>query len=149
MYSGRRDLLTHQRPDGSWPYGEQPGLQWVDGFHTGYVLEALLACERAGVGDVGPALERGLAFYRDRLFLADGTAKYYVDDVFPVDAQCVAQGIQTFALASLSGRDFQQPAWRVFDFAQGRMNGETAHTCSSAGASGSTGPHISAGSRRR
>ena len=113
--------LTHQRPDGSWPYGEQPGLQWVDGFHTGYVLEALLACERAGVGDVGPALERGLAFYRDRLFLADGTAKYYVDDVFPVDAQCVAQGIQTFALASLSGRDFQQPAWRVFDFAQRRM----------------------------
>jgi hypothetical protein len=113
--------LAHQRPDGSWPYGEQPGLEWVDGFHTGYVLEALLACEQAGVGDVGPALDRGLAFYRDRLFLADGTAKYYPDTVFPVDAQCVAQGIQTFAVASLSGRDFEQHAWRVFDFAQRRM----------------------------
>ena len=34
--------LAHQRADGSWPYGEQRGLEWVDGFHTGYVLDALL-----------------------------------------------------------------------------------------------------------
>src|SRR5204862_543544 len=33
-----------QRDDGSWPYAERPGLQWVDGYHTGYVLDSLIAC---------------------------------------------------------------------------------------------------------
>ena len=33
--------LAHQEPDGSWPYGGEPHLRWVDGFHTGYVLDAL------------------------------------------------------------------------------------------------------------
>src|SRR5262249_4245616 len=30
----------HQRPDGSWNYGEKANLRWVDNFHTGYVLDS-------------------------------------------------------------------------------------------------------------
>ena len=33
--------VTRQRSDGAWPYGEAPGLSWIDGFHTGYVLDCL------------------------------------------------------------------------------------------------------------
>ena len=57
--------VNRQRADGAWPYGEQPHLTWVDGFHTGYVLDCLLTCIDAGVG--GQAAERawrrGLRYY--------------------------------------------------------------------------------------
>jgi hypothetical protein len=40
------------------------------------VLDDLMRCAAAGVADgLEPAIERGLAFYRDQLFLPDGTAK--------------------------------------------------------------------------
>ena len=54
--------------DGSWPYGEQPHLDWVDGFHTGYVLDCLLTCFEAGIGgsDAEAAWRRGLRLLRAR-----------------------------------------------------------------------------------
>jgi hypothetical protein len=42
---------SRQLPDGAWLYGEQPHLVWIDGFHTGYVLDCLLTCIDAGVGE--------------------------------------------------------------------------------------------------
>ena len=42
------DVALHQRADGSWPYSEDPQGQWVDGFHTGFVLDGLRAVARAG-----------------------------------------------------------------------------------------------------
>jgi hypothetical protein len=108
---------AHQRDDGSWPYGERDDLGWVDGFHTGYVLDSLVACAKAGVGDVDDAaIERGLAYYRRELFESDGTPKYYPDETYPIDSQCVAQGIQTFALAG----DVTH-ACKVFDWSQEHM----------------------------
>ncbi|MGZ8795099.1 MAG: hypothetical protein ACXW0F_10730 [Gaiellaceae bacterium] len=114
--------VRRQREDGSWPYGEVRGLEWVDGFHTGYVLDALLECEHADVDrSATEALDRGLAFYAHRLFLPDGTPKYYADATYPIDAQCVAQAIQTFALAASTGRSYSDDAWRVFAYAHRHM----------------------------
>jgi hypothetical protein len=104
--------VARQRPDGSWPYGERPGLEWVDGFHTGYVLECLMACDAAGVGVDADVLKSGIDFYARELFEADGTPKYYPTSTYPVDVQCAAQGIQTFAIAGRSG-----DATRVLDYA--------------------------------
>ncbi|MEU6094489.1 hypothetical protein [Streptomyces sp. NPDC047079] len=60
--------LAGQRPDGSWPYGRGPGLDWVDGFHTGYVLLRLdQAGTRLGM-DVRAPLERGADHYLRDLF---------------------------------------------------------------------------------
>jgi hypothetical protein len=120
--AGLRWTINHQRPDGSWPYGEQPHLDWVDNFHTGYVLDSLMYSAGAGVEvDGGVALERGLAYYRRALFLDDGTPKYTPESVYPIDAQCVAQGIQTMALAGSREPSYGTFAWTVFDFAQRRM----------------------------
>jgi polysaccharide biosynthesis protein VpsJ len=105
--------IAHQREDGSWPYGENANLGWVDGFHSGYVLEALLRCRAAGITVVDDAVERGLAFYLDRLFLPDGTPKYKPDSTYPIDIQCVAQGIQTLALAGEHDPRMRDAAWRV------------------------------------
>ncbi len=120
--AGLRWTLGHQRPDGSWPYGEQPHLNWVDNFHTGYVLDSLMFSANAGVDvDGGAALERGLAYYRRTLFTEDGTPKYMPDSVYPIDAQCVAQAIQTMTLAGSRDTDYGVFSWKLFDFACRRM----------------------------
>jgi hypothetical protein len=111
---------ARQRLDGSWPYAETPNLRWIDNFHTGYVLEALMTCGAVGVEPGDAVVEKGLAFYRERLFRDDGTPRYSTTSLYPLDAQCVAQGIQTFALAARYGTDADF-AWTIYDFAMRHM----------------------------
>lgn len=114
---------ARQRSDGSWAYGESPGLGWVDNFHSGYVLDALRVCADAGIAaeEADSAWRRGIAYYRRRLFLADGTPRYYPERTYPIDAQCVAQGIQTLAIAARHEPGAATQAWSVLDFAARRM----------------------------
>jgi hypothetical protein len=118
---GVRWSLSRQRPDGSWPYGERSNLSWVDGFHTGYVLEALLRCHRTGLDDLQAPLRRGLGFYRERLLLPDGTPRYYAHETYPLDAWSAAQAIQTFALAAELDSSLLDAALASFDFCWRRM----------------------------
>ncbi len=114
--------LQRQRPDGSWPYGERKNLSWVDGFHTGYVLDSLRFCADAGLGDgIEEAWQRGLAFYRQNLFLPDGTPRYFSHETFPVDLQCVAQALQTLSIASAHDPSCLQDARHVLAYAQRAM----------------------------
>jgi hypothetical protein len=108
---------AHQRSDGSWPYGERDELGWVDGFHTGYVLESLIVSAESGIAVTTDTIERGLDHYSKRLFLEDGTPKYYESAIHPIDVQCAAQGIQTFARGSALRPDFEETAWQIFDYA--------------------------------
>lgn len=91
-------VIRHQNADGSWNYARGPRGAWVDGFHTGYVLEALL---QSALWDADPvasaALERGITFYRRRLFDADAVPRYSAQSRFPVDVQNCAQAIQTLS----------------------------------------------------
>lgn len=87
--------LRAQRDDGSWPYAEGPRGNWVDNFHTAYVLESLAVCEPA-FPEVREALERGVAFWERELFLRDGTPKYDVGHVYPIDTHCYASAIDAW-----------------------------------------------------
>jgi hypothetical protein len=119
---GSAFALAHQRPDGSWPYGERGNLEWVDNFHTGYVLDSLLRCARALADEeLLGAYMRGLRYYTETMFLPDGTPKYRPDSVYPIDSQCVAQAITTFALAEPVKPGSLEWAWRSFGFAVERM----------------------------
>lgn len=74
--------LDQQSKDGSWAYGVGPGLEWVDNFHTAYVLESLLYFERQGF-DVTSALEKGFEFWRNSLFNDEGLPVYYSNQTKP------------------------------------------------------------------
>jgi hypothetical protein len=92
-----RFTARRQLADGSWPYGEAPNDRWVDNFHTGFVLVAL---KRAGrclhTDEFNKQLLRGYRFWKEYMFLADGTPKYYPDKVHPIDIHSIAQAILTF-----------------------------------------------------
>lgn len=67
-----------QAPDGSWAYGEGPGLEWVDSFHTIYVLESLHFLERRGF-DIADSYRRGLACWYAQCLDARLLPVYYAD----------------------------------------------------------------------
>jgi hypothetical protein len=93
-----RYVVRRQSGEGSWVYGEGHGQQWVDNFHTAYVLTSLARigefCKGAGV-EIEQALRRGYGFWRERFFLADGWPKYYHDALYPADAHAAATAVVT------------------------------------------------------
>ncbi|HRY51950.1 MAG TPA: hypothetical protein P5186_28300 [Candidatus Paceibacterota bacterium] len=92
---------TRQRPDGSWWYGEDPMHHWIDNFHTGYNLDSLkryIQCTEDT--DFRPSLDKGYAYFKKVFFEDTGKPRYYHNRTYPVDIQCAAQAIDTFALFS-------------------------------------------------
>jgi hypothetical protein len=109
-----RFTTRRQRADGSWPYGEAPKDQWVDNFHTGFVLEALrrtAACLQTS--EFRDNLLKGYEFWKEHMFLGDGTPKYYPHETYPIDVHSVAQAILTFLEFRESDREADDWALRV------------------------------------
>ncbi|MGN6869085.1 MAG: hypothetical protein ACTHMY_11865 [Solirubrobacteraceae bacterium] len=115
--------IGRQLPDGAWLYGDEPNLVWIDGFHTGYVLDSLLTCIEAGIG--GSAAEdawrRGLRYYVHALIEADGTPRYTPLSRYPIDGQCIAQAIHTLARAAPTEPVLASVRWNVLRFSIGRF----------------------------
>jgi hypothetical protein len=94
-----RYVVRRQHEDGSWAYGAKTGQQWIDNFHSAYVLLSLARIAKYCVNakaELNNALQRGLTFWRERFFLADGWPKYYHDSLYPADAHAAATAIITF-----------------------------------------------------
>jgi hypothetical protein len=115
--------INRQLPDGAWLYGDEPNLVWVDGFHTGYVLDCLLTCIEAGIGgeSAEAAWRRGLRYYTQALIEPDGTPRYTPLSRYPIDGQCVAQAIQTLSRAAVYEPAVASLRWSVLRFALRRM----------------------------
>jgi rhamnogalacturonyl hydrolase YesR len=81
-----------QSEDGSWVYGFLPVQSWIDSFHTGYNLDALMAYEEM-TGDCSyhEHLEKGFTYYISNFFEAGGCPKYYHDKKYPIDIHCPGQ----------------------------------------------------------
>ncbi len=88
--------IDAQQKDGSWVYGERKTQAWIDSFHTGYNLEALVSYrELTGDQSYNFNIEKGFEFYVQNFFLEDGTPKYYHNKTYPIDIHCPAQFIVT------------------------------------------------------
>ena len=69
-------VLESQRPDGSWSYAMDGVRDFVDHFHTCFVLKALVKLERLlGHEDVHRAIKAGVDYYLRSLFDGDGLPK--------------------------------------------------------------------------
>jgi hypothetical protein len=69
-------VLETQNADGSWPYSAEGERNFVDHFHTCFVLKALSKIEAlTGNPKVTRAIERGVTYYLANLFDEDGMPK--------------------------------------------------------------------------
>ena len=105
-------LLNNQNEDGGWVYGCDTNQQWVDSFHTGYILESLLIGYQHGKMDnLKEAIDKVIEFYDTNFFLKDGTPKYYIEKVYPIDIHSAAQAIIIYTRL-----DRVEDALRVFNW---------------------------------
>jgi hypothetical protein len=63
----------------------------------------------------------GTALLRLGALPADGTPKFTPRSVYPVDGQCAAQAIRTFAIAGEFDQSYRDLAERSFAYAQRRL----------------------------
>jgi hypothetical protein len=90
-------VTGQQGEDGSWPYGQGRMQRWIDGFHTGYNLCALVQYRKTtGDASFDSHLERGYEFYKRMLIGNGGVPKSRHDRVFPIDIHACSQAILTF-----------------------------------------------------
>lgn len=114
--------VSKQAADGSWPYGEQRGLGWIDGYHTAYILVAL---ERwVGVHDdskADAALRRGLGFFVHRLFEPSGAPRATVDRAHPIDIHAASSAIWALTLLRDRSAEALPLARLVFEWTLAHM----------------------------
>ena len=95
-------LAKWQNQDGSWFYARERNGEWIDGFHTAYVLQSLRSVySLRPTSSIQDSLNRGLVFYKAHLLNADGLPKYYSSSTYPIDSQNCAQALETLTELSI------------------------------------------------
>lgn len=108
-----RYVVNRQTSEGAWFYTDPPGASPIrhDNYHTGFILDALWRyMEASGDRQWEARYRRGLRFYAEKLFEADGAPRWMSDRDYPRDVHGAAQGILTFAR---HGDDFPGLAERI------------------------------------
>ena len=128
--SGRRDLiqeasplvayaLAKQQPDGAWVYGGARFQQWVDSFHSGFILGALDLYRRATDDTrTEAAVRRGAAHYARSFFGSAGEPYLAPGGKYPLDIHSAAEGVLAFLQLrdvdpSFEGRASAAGRWMV------------------------------------
>lgn len=71
-------ILETQQSDGAWLYSIDHGEQFIDHFHTCFVLKNLVKLNRRLASrEVSAAIQKGFAYYTAALFGRDGLPKMY------------------------------------------------------------------------
>ncbi len=93
-------VIRQQTNEAAWFYTDPPGDSHIrhDNYHTGFILDALWRYMHA-TGDIQwqDNYDRGLKFYAEQLFNADGSPRWMSDQDYPHDIHGAAQGILTFS----------------------------------------------------
>ena len=112
----------------AWYYCHPPGGSHIthDNYHTGFILDGLHAYMRHSEDyEWAEVYRKGLSFYRDRLFEADGAPRWMHDKPFPRDIHGSAQGIISFVGAArddeLGGLQYRELAHRAARWALEHM----------------------------
>jgi hypothetical protein len=91
--------LSRINKDGSWFYGDENMLHWIDNYHTAYNLDCLCkSYEIAGKDLVDPEIIKNTYdYWKSHLFTEDFKPKFYHNRLYPLDIQAAAQAIESFS----------------------------------------------------
>jgi hypothetical protein len=103
--------FKHQREDGAWGFAETDHQQWIDSFHTGFILESIRHFLYLGEAiEWKKQYKQGVSFYANNFFSEDGTPKYYDGKVYPIDIHSPAEAVYFF---SGEGEEHNNPTEKV------------------------------------
>lgn len=88
-------LKQGQNRDGSWHYSADSKAEFIDGFHTGYILEGLILAKLNGISFEEKFFKNGTQYFIENFITKDSLPKYYNHSLHPIDGQNFAQIIQT------------------------------------------------------
>ncbi len=110
--------LSRINKDGSWFYGDENMLHWIDNYHTAYNLDSLCKChEIAGKELVMPGIiKKTYDYWKSHLFTEDFIPKFYHNRLYPLDIQAAAQAIESFSRYSQYEPEAINKAQKVADW---------------------------------
>src|SRR6202522_2313902 len=118
----------HQRPDSSWYYAEKMNHNWVDSFHTAYVLDCFKHyAQSTGDSRFDQKLMNGYEYWKKTFFLPDGTPRYYNHKTLPLDIQCSSQAIDTLVFFHDRDPESLQLAVKVAEWTITHMQDRTGY----------------------
>ncbi len=95
----------YQNPDGSWYYSTLSFHQWIDNFHTGFNLEAIIEYRKfSGDHSFDSYIDKGMKYYLKTFFDKEGRSAYYNNSLYPIDIHAPSQLFVTLQKAGI----FQQ-----------------------------------------
>lgn len=90
--------VSFQREDGAWPYGTLSYHQWVDNFHTGYMIECISEYQKYTADyQYETVISKSLDYYLNSFFEESGIPKYYDKKRYPIDIHGPAQLLVTLS----------------------------------------------------
>lgn len=108
---------SNQNQDGSWDYFGPPDklTGHIDNYHTGFVLESLLIAKKILKKEFNfnENLNKGVEFYRKKLFLKNVIPKFTDKEIFPIDIHSCAQAIITFSELSKIKTEYEENAKKI------------------------------------
>jgi hypothetical protein len=91
-------VLNYQQADGSWIYGSQKTADWVDNYHTGYILDCLDEFYKISKDPVVmQSVKAGFEYYVKNLFEENRIPKFYNNKMYPIDCTAASQSLMTLA----------------------------------------------------
>lgn len=140
--SGEKDLLKpglkalnytlmDQQPDGSWFYDgpDSPFRDntFVDGFHTGFVLESLLNISQNCEVDLQHPIQKAFKFYLNYLFNSMGQPYRFVNKPWPLDLRDCAQAIIVLSMFSNKIPNGKQMLHQILKWTLNHMQSPNGH----------------------
>lgn len=94
-------LINNQLINGAWYYSHHDSGKWIDGFHTGFIIESLIYTYQYGMKDdkILKCINNAIDFYLNQMFTVDNFPKYFDKSYkYPIESQNCAQAIQTLSI---------------------------------------------------
>jgi hypothetical protein len=86
-------VMNHQDERGAWMYSHGDARNWVDNYHTGYILDEYI--QLTGDKRFIQNRDKGADYYHQNFFEKDEIPKFYDKNIWPIDCTSASQSIMS------------------------------------------------------
>jgi hypothetical protein len=107
-------VVKQQNADGSWYYSKSRSGNFIDNYHTGYILDSLDDCILyCNLEEFRPNLKKGREYYIANFFTPEGQPKFYNAQLWPADCTAGAQSIISLLKMKENAKAMQVAEWMI------------------------------------